>query len=202
MVIKTASTVLDFIGQAHQNFNFELRFRALLGQTSRRIEDEIQDDFPHLPAGCSIALERLATNYILDNIREATTHNRRRLVQRIRSFTAETGIELTLPNLIDYLRLDIDDIYRRDSWSRLQRCESRPDFKEPDEARLARGLRRVAHLNAARQLRALIDHLSSDEETAPRDPDDEESRRFLTMLHLSLWGNSVPSSLAERLERD
>ena len=65
---KDCLTVLDFIGQAHQNFNFELRFRALLGQTSRRVEDEIKDDFPHLPAGCSIVLERYATKYILDNI--------------------------------------------------------------------------------------------------------------------------------------
>ena len=90
---KECLSVLDFIGQAHQNFNFEMRFRSLLGQTSRRVEEEIRDGFPHLPAGCSITLERLAATYILSNVRQATTNNRRRLVQRIRSFTAETDRE-------------------------------------------------------------------------------------------------------------
>ena len=28
-------------------------------------------------------------------------------------------------------------------------------------------------------------------------PDDDEGRRFLTMLHLSLWGDDIPGSLAE-----
>ena len=199
---KDCLTVLDFIGQAHQNFNFELRFRALLGQTSRRVEEEVKDDFPHLPAGCSIALERLATQYILDNIREATTHNRPRLVQRIRGFTAETGIELSLPNFIDFLCLNIDDIYRRDSWSRLLvDANVRQDFNEPDEKLLARGLRRVAHVNAARQLQILIDSLSRDGRLAVESAKNQETGRFLTMLHLTLWGKSTPKSIVEANER-
>ena len=192
---KECLTVLDFIGQAHQNFNFELRFRALLGQTARRIEDEIEDNFPHLPAGCAIALERYATKYVLDNIREATTHNRRRLVQRIRSFTAETGLELSLPAFLGYHRLGLDDIYRRSSWSRLLvEAGLRSDFNEPDEKRLSKGLRRVAHINGARQLRALIDYVSITWEIFS-EPDDEDARRFLIMLNLSLWGDSTPRSL-------
>ena len=194
---KECLTLLDFIGQAHQNFNFELRFRALLGQTSRRVEEEIEDDFPHLPAGCVIALERYATNYILDNIREATTHNRRRLVQRMRSFNAETGRALTLSEFVDYHRLTLDDIYRRSSWSRLLvDAGLRSDFTEPDENRFAKGLRRVAHINAALQLRVLIDYLTKEEFPVP-ETDDEETRRFLTMLHLSLWGDSLTHSLAK-----
>lgn len=195
---KDCLTVLDFIGQAHQNFNFELRFRALLGQTSRRVEQELEDDFPHLPAGCSIVLERYATKYILDNIRQATTHNKRRLVQRIRSFTAETGLDLSLAHFLDYLRLDLDDIYRRDSWSRLLvDANIRPDFTEPDERRFARGLRRVAHVNAARLLRVLIDSLSNDKPSVVAEAKDEETHRYLTMLHLTLWGDEIPNSLAE-----
>jgi superfamily II DNA or RNA helicase len=199
---KECLTVLDFIGQAHQNFNFELRFRALLGQTARRVEQEIEDDFPHLPAGCVIALERYATKYILDNIRQATTHNRNRLVQRIRSFKAETGHEVSLPEFIDYHRLSLDDIYRRGSWSRLLVSAGLlTDFDEPDEARFAKGLRRIAHMNAARQLRTLIECLPQDSDSAFIEPNNEESRRFLTMLHLSLWGDAIPGSLAAGAER-
>lgn len=198
---KECLTVLDFIGQAHQNFNFELRFRALLGQTSARVEEEIEDDFPHLPAGCVIALERYATKYILDNIREATTHNRRRLVQRLRSFHSETGQPLSMSEFIEFHRLSLDDIYSRSSWSRLLfDAGMRSDFKDPDENRLTKGLRRVTHINAARELRVLIDYLSN-EEVAPAEPDDERGRRFLTMLHLSLWGGSIPDSFEHADER-
>jgi superfamily II DNA or RNA helicase len=195
---KECLTVLDFIGQAHQNFNFELRFRALLGQTARRVEEEIENDFPHLPAGCVIALERYATKYILDNIHEATTHNKRRLVQRIRSFTAETGRDLSLPEFIDYHRLGVDDIYRRSSWSRLLvDAGLQSDFNEPDETRFAKGLRRVAHINAARQLRVLIDYLLNTESASFTESANEEIRRFLVMLHLSLWGDWIPGSVEE-----
>jgi superfamily II DNA or RNA helicase len=199
---KECLTVLDFIGQAHQNFNFELRFRSLLGQTARRIEDEIEDDFPHLPAGCVISLERYATKYILDNIKNATTHNRRRLVQRIRSFTTETGLTLSLSNFIDYHRLSLDDIYRRSSWSRLLvDAGLRSPFNEPDETRLAKGLRRIAHIDAHRQLRVLVDYFSSGTGMGFSEPTEEESQRFLTMLHLSLWGDSIPDSLVAGTER-
>lgn len=195
---KECLTVLDFIGQAHQNFNFELRFRALLGQTARRVEDEIEDGFPHLPAGCVIALERYATKRILDNIREATTHNQRRLVQRIRSFTFETGHEISLSEFIEYHSLNLDDIYRRSSWSRLLvEADLQSDFDEPDETGFATGLRRIAHINAAHLLRVLVDYLSKGGAAAFAEPDDEETRRFLTMLHLSMWGDSIPHSLGE-----
>ena len=194
---KDCLTVLDFIGQAHQNFNFELRFRSLLGQTSRRVDEEIQDGFPHLPAGCSIALERLATKYILNNVREATKYNRRRLVQRIKSFTTETGQELTLQDFIAHHRLDLDDIYRRNNWSRLQvEAGLKSDFSEPDEPRLSRGLRRLAHVNAALQLQFLLDYLTGHQGTF-KEPTDEQSRRFLTMFHLSLWGEPIPTSIEE-----
>src|SRR6185369_11161781 len=55
---KDCLTVIDFIGQAHQNFSFESRFRALLGQSANRLDSELEEGFPRLPAGCVIALER------------------------------------------------------------------------------------------------------------------------------------------------
>lgn len=199
---KECLTILDFIGQAHKNFNFELRFRALLGQTVRRVDEEIKHDFPHLPAGCVIALERYATQYILDNIRAATTHTKRRLVSRIRSFTFETGRALNLSNFLEYHRLSLDDIYKRGSWSRLLvDAAQRPDFDEPDESRFANGLRRLVHINAASQLRALIDYLDGEETSRTSKLADEETERFLTMMHLSLWGESLPESIAAGLQR-
>lgn len=49
---KECLTVLDFVGQANKNFNYESRFRALIGKTKKRSDDEINGSFPSLPAGC------------------------------------------------------------------------------------------------------------------------------------------------------
>jgi superfamily II DNA or RNA helicase len=54
---KDCLTVLDFIGQAHRNYRFDVRFRALLDDPTRSIADELEGGFAHLPAGCSIQLE-------------------------------------------------------------------------------------------------------------------------------------------------
>jgi hypothetical protein len=34
---------------------------------------EIEDDFPHLPLGCSVILEKKAKETILENIKKATS---------------------------------------------------------------------------------------------------------------------------------
>jgi superfamily II DNA or RNA helicase/HKD family nuclease len=200
---KECLTILDFIGQAHQNFNFEARFRALIGQTSRRIEEEIEQGLPHLPAGCVVNLERIAARHILDNIREATAYNRSRLVRRIGSYQLETGKPLTLRDFVEYHRLALDDIYQRDSWSRLLvQAGIRPDFNEPDEERLAKGLRRLAHVNAVNQLRSLLATLPAQASSGFREPEDETARRFLLMLHFTLWTREwSPGTLAESVRR-
>ena len=200
---KECLTVLDFIGQAHQNFSFESRFRALLGQSANRLDTELEEGFPRLPAGCVIALERIATTHILDNIRQATTHNRSRLVRRIRSYSDETGREISLGNFIEYHRLEFDDVYRRASWSRLLvEAGLKTTFTEPDEDRLTKGLRRVAHINAARQLEALLKQLSALAVTEFSEPEGEDVRRFLLMLHFSLWGRKdLPANLPEGMGR-
>ena len=38
---KSCLTVLDFIGQQHRRFRFDLRYRALLGCSRRQLEDQL-----------------------------------------------------------------------------------------------------------------------------------------------------------------
>ena len=66
-------TVLDFVGNSRPEYNFENKFRALIGKTSTTVKKEIEDNFPHLPLGCSIILERKAKDVILSNIITATS---------------------------------------------------------------------------------------------------------------------------------
>src|SRR5262249_3764845 len=115
---KDCLTVLDFIGQAHANFSFEARFRALIGRPGQRLKQEVEESFPHLPAGCVINLERIAKDRVLENIGQAIGQSRRRVCARLSSFESETGRTPTLADFLEYHQIELDDIYQRDTWSR------------------------------------------------------------------------------------
>jgi len=59
---KSCLTVLDFIGNAHRNFRYDIRYRALTGASRKELKENLQNGFPHLPPGCSIDLDKEATN--------------------------------------------------------------------------------------------------------------------------------------------
>ncbi|MEJ5963479.1 hypothetical protein, partial [Pedobacter immunditicola] len=73
---KDCLTVLDFVGNSRTEYDFEHKFRSLIGKTHTSILKEFEDDFSHLPLGCSIILEKKAKEVILRNIKQATNLNR------------------------------------------------------------------------------------------------------------------------------
>ena len=112
---KDVLTVLDFIGQAHKQYSFEWKFRAMMGQTRRSVQKEIEDGFSALPRGCYIELERVAKETVLENIRQATT-NKVGILRRLRTFTQDTGEELSLGAFLRaYSAITPRDIYRTGS---------------------------------------------------------------------------------------
>ena len=64
---KECLTVLDFVGHSRPEYDYEGKFRALVGKTNTSIQKEVEDDFPHLPLGCSIVLEKKVKGFILQN---------------------------------------------------------------------------------------------------------------------------------------
>jgi superfamily II DNA or RNA helicase/HKD family nuclease len=142
---KDILTVLDFVGNARPEYDFEHKFRALIGRTRQSVQKEIEHDFPHLPLGCSIVLERQARDVILENIRRATSLNRRKMVQRIQQFRHQSTKPLSWGNFIAFHHLEPAAIYRYKTggkyigWNRL--CAEAgvgPDFTEPQEFELSR----------------------------------------------------------------
>ena len=199
---KECLTVLDFVGNAHKNFNFESRFRAMLGSSGENIADELEHGFPHLPAGCHIELEKEAQHYILRNIQNNISNgNLRLLISRIVTFENESGKHLTLSNFVDYHHLDLRSVYKKDLFSRLcQKANLREDFFAPDEEQMRKGFLRICHMNSSFQLKTLREILRAPESRLSILSDDEE--RILTMFHFSLWGtNSGIGSLKESINR-
>jgi hypothetical protein len=52
--------VVDLIGQHRTEYRLEERFKALVDPSRGTVGEQLSLDFPFLPAGCSINLERVA----------------------------------------------------------------------------------------------------------------------------------------------
>ncbi|WP_247048161.1 DUF3427 domain-containing protein [Arthrobacter rhizosphaerae] len=111
---KAVLTVMDFIGQQRREFRFDLRYRALTGFGRRELEKAVEDEFPYLPSGSQIVLDRVAQKVVLDNIKAQLRFNKAQLVRDIASY-AETELEAYLEQSGN----DLKSIYRstRDSWT-------------------------------------------------------------------------------------
>lgn len=116
---KDSLTVLDFVGNSRPEYNFENKFRALIGKTTTSVKKEIEDNFPHLPLGCSIILEKKAKQIILANIKAATLLNRSQLINKIKQFKNDTSLVLNLKNFVNFHNIPLQLIYKRGSWKRL-----------------------------------------------------------------------------------
>jgi superfamily II DNA or RNA helicase len=116
---KDCLTVLDFVGNARSEYDFETKFRAMIGKTNTSVQKELKDDFPHLPLGCSIVLEKKAKELILANIKNATSFHKNHLIQKIKNFQHQTDLPLTLKNFINLNHVPLEVLYDRDCWARL-----------------------------------------------------------------------------------
>ncbi len=185
---KECLTVLDFVGQAHANFRFEPRFRSLLVDPTVSIDEQVEHGFTHLPAGCTLLMERVAKQYVLENIRRSLRQTRSSLVGALRELATTLGRPPRLSDFLERTGISIDDLYRREmGWSRL--CVDaglREPFQDPDEPRLTKGLRRVAHVadpGLIRRLLFLLDADASPRSALVLEPLDD---RRLLMLEVGL----------------
>src|SRR5690606_11811423 len=131
---KDSLTVLDFVGNSHSEYNFESKFRALIGKTNTTIVKELEDNFPPLPLGCSIILEKRAKEKILSNITSATSLNKNKLIQRIQQFQHDTTLPLTIGNFSKFYNIPLQAIYKRGSWKRMCQLAGKiNDFNSENE---------------------------------------------------------------------
>lgn len=187
---KDCLTVLDFIGQANKNYNFESKFAALLDNTSRGVISELNNGFVSAPKGCYIQLEKLAKEYILNNIK-ASFGATAGLISKLSSFEETSGLLLNLANFVEYNHLDIRTIYAHEnSFSRLSaRACVRDNFTEDGEEIITKALARICAINSRRWLKFLLNTLPSIETRTATDFDDCQ-KRMLRMFEFTIWPNT------------
>ncbi|MBB5022343.1 DUF3427 domain-containing protein [Desulfurispira natronophila] len=186
---KECLTVLDFIGQAHQSFRYDQRFRALVGRTNAAVQREVEESFPHLPSGCVIKLERTAKEHVLNNIRSAISNNRRALVRQIANFEVEYRQPLSLQHFVEAYQLDLSALYRRGNWSEL--CADAgviQEYNDPHRKYFASAMKRILHFDSRRMIQALQAILDG------KTPAAGQTNTLLQhMLYISIWQKPLDS---------
>jgi superfamily II DNA or RNA helicase len=187
---KECLTVLDFVGNSRPEYDYEGKFRALVGKTNTSIQKEVTDDFPHLPLGCSVVLEKKAKHIILQNIINASVLNKNQLLNKIRNYKHQTYLPLTLKNFVSFYRLPLQLIYKKGSWKRLCAIADQiEDFPEVNEKEIYRAIRKKwLSCNSTSYFQFIYSLAKSGFNVALAKLCEEEKIMCL-MLHYDIWQN-------------
>lgn len=202
---KECLTVLDFVGQAHKSYNFEEKFRALVGKTNHSVKEYIENGFLTLPKGCYIQLEKQAKEYILRNIKSCA-NNKQNLIVKLKNFNLETDIELNLENFLNYYHLSLVDFYGKSGDRSFRRMlvlsGLKEDFNEEQEKEITKKLKNLFSINSRRFIEFTL-NLLKDNNIYNNDFDEEEML-MVNMIYYTFY-NDTPqkqgfSSIREGIE--
>lgn len=153
---KDCVTVLDLVGQAHRRYRIDRKLKALLSKTRFNIEREVEVNFPHLPSGCSIQLDRVAREHVLANIRENLRHLSEQVPEKLETFKQESGQDLTLSNFVRYHDYDPVTLLSSATWTDwCSRARLGDPSNDPNKNDLQAGLVRVAQTKGPQELKRL-----------------------------------------------
>ncbi len=147
---KSLCTVLDFVGQHRKEFRMHRRFGALLGGSRKYLQQQVEQGFPFLPSGCHMELDAVASQRVLENIRESLPSTWRAKAGELRR-VAESDSRVTLKKFLEQTGLELVDIYANNrSWSDLLDAGHVPTLPSgPAEATLRRAIGRLLHIDDA-----------------------------------------------------
>lgn len=178
---KDVLTVLDFIGLHRKEFRFEETLGVLANAKRRTLENAIEKDFPKLPSGCQVILERKAKERVLSNIRTQLQVNVNVLANEIREYGTT--------DLLEYLHESnrtADEVYRKGAWTTLLRRASLLKTKIPNgEDKILARVRGLRYVDDAQRYRYYKMMLG---EEAPRYQElDDQGKAYARMLFFSIW---------------
>ena len=181
---KSHLTVLDFIGNANRKYRFDIKFKALTGGTRRDVLRQIEDDFPHLPPGCEIKLDRQAQDHVLENVKSAVgTAELRFLTSELEDIARKHGPNVSLRTYLDEAQIELAELYSTSgrSWTDLRRRANLPGPAAGDEYEkaLLRAMSRVQHINDRTRIATWLQWLAGD---APPKPARSAPSRSMTLV--------------------
>ncbi len=183
---KSICTVLDFVGRQNQDFRFDIKLRALLGGTRKQLEQQVKGNFPYLPAGCHMELDRVASEIVLQSIRQSVPNRWQAKVEELRLLATSTN-DVSIEAFLNETGLDLEDIYTSNkSWTELCREAGIGTLVTgPNENSLLRAVGRLLHVDDPDRLAAYKNIVDS---ASPPSPDNLsiKGKKYLRMLIASL----------------
>lgn len=179
---KPVLTVLDFIGQYRKEYRLEDRFHALTGLNRSRLERHVQQDFPILPPGCQVVLDRVAKERVLKALKEHLGTSVSVLERELRQYA-----EFELASYLEASMRDIRDLYRADRcWTSLRRRAGRLVTPVTTlEQQLTRRMRAFIHVDDRDRAEAYARVVAG--QLGPYEQMTTAERAFTRMLVFSLW---------------
>ena len=154
---KECLTVIDLVGQMHRRYRIDRKFAALLPDRRFRVDREVESSFPHLPAGCSIYLEKQARKHVLDNIKRHYQNLRVAVTETLKSFENETGLPLTFGNFVRETGYEAHQLLGKKTWSQWKQQAGVGEtlvIREPGSLRY--GVTRTSLLKTPRFLKTVV----------------------------------------------
>ena len=202
---KDCLMVLDFVGQVHRRYRIDRKLKALLPKKRFNLQREVEMDFPHLPAGCSIQLDRVARDHVLANIRENLRNLADQVPDRLESFEHEAGQPLTFGNFVRFHDYEPEALLSRKTWTQwkaLARLHPLPT--DPEIHQLRDALISAAQTSGPREiarLRQIVAHLKTGNAAAALAAAGDSA----VLTHYRFWGKPGGklgmSSLLESFQR-
>lgn len=183
---KDCLTVLDFVAQANQHYNFESRIRALTGPNNHNMKDSVKNGFTMLPRGCDIVMEPKAQSFILQSITKAI-FNKQRLVREVTNYHLNFTDELTLGHFLDHFSLDPEAVYKVMCWTSLLKTAGVLKFEEDAYTKIfEKSMANFLHLNSLSLIQFIKHLLVNNFEYVHNDC----NRKFALITYYNLFGRT------------
>ena len=177
---KRVLTVLDFVSRVRREYRYDVRYRALLGGTRRQVQRAVEADFPLLPPGCALKLDRIAKETVLRNLKEAVSNSRVRLADDLRAL----GPDTRLGGFLQDAGAELEEIYARPgSGQCFTELRRRAGFEQGvvDEA-LFKAVGRLIHVDDHERISAWRNLLEADQPGRISNLQGRESRLGLMLF--------------------
>ena len=140
----------------------------MLGGSRASVAQQVSEGFPFLPAGCNMQLDQVATERVLESIRNSVPSRWPEKVAEVRALAQEQP-GLTLAQFLAGSGLDLSDVYANNkSWSDLREAAGIPQAtKGAHEEALRRACGRSLHVDDPERLTTWRAWLAEDDPPNP-----------------------------------
>lgn len=194
---KEVLTVLDFIGQAHHNYDYRMKFQSLIGRTHRSLVAEITEGFMTLPNNCHIQLERVAKERILKSIESAYINNNK-LRRYMIDFRLHADCDFSFLSFLKHYHLEPLEVYRFTTFTKLAESEYEVDSRSPLAGikSLKGAFARVAKINAVELLRFIQRYFRG-----PYPLVDERELRLASLFYFTLFSDPWSGTVQDFMDQ-